>query len=149
METVVSLLLSGVFVYAYVRNISFATFASWHLATRFMPLAFDPIKRVGQALNTLQQAEANAAAPRRNFSPVKPDIKDHAFNPKKHWPWCAAKLSSDHVTFAYGDASCCTMWWLKSPPGAVARSWSLAAVQAESTFAKLIPRFYDVGEVAA
>ena len=97
METVVSLLVSGIFVYAWARGISFATFTAFG-ATLY--LAFDPIKRIGQALNTLQQAEGNALRLQEFFS-IRPDIQDPPH--PKLLDQVRGEIDFDHVTFAYGE----------------------------------------------
>jgi subfamily B ATP-binding cassette protein MsbA len=137
METVVSLLVSGIFVYAWARGISFATFTAFGMA---LYLAFDPIKRIGQALNTLQQAEGSAMRLQAFFA-NEPDIKDPPH--PKLLDNVRGEINFDQVTFAYGDEAVLRDVTIKIPAGS-----SCALVghsgAGKSTFAKLIPRFYDV-----
>ncbi len=137
METIVSVLISCIFVYAWAKGISFATFTAFGIALYF---AFDPIKRIGQALNILHQAEPNVERLQEFFN-IKPDIADP---PKpKLLDKVRGEIVFDHVTFAYGDAAVLNQVSVTIPAGSscalVGRSGA-----GKSTFAKLIPRFYDV-----
>ncbi|HTB64329.1 MAG TPA: ABC transporter ATP-binding protein, partial [Opitutales bacterium] len=137
MELVVSLMVSGIFVYACLRGISFATFTAFGLA---LYMAFDPIKRIGQALNTLHQTEPNADRLMEFFS-IKPDIQDPPH--PKLLDNVRGEIVFDNVTFAYGDEPVLREVSITIPAGTncalVGRSGA-----GKSTFAKLIPRFYEV-----
>jgi subfamily B ATP-binding cassette protein MsbA len=137
MEIIVSLLLSGIFVYAWARDISFATFASFGLA---LYMAFDPIKRIGTAFNTLQQAEANATR-LQEFFDITPDINDPT-NPKPLTNVRGEVVFHD-VTFAYGETPVLRNVSVTIPVGCTCALVGPSGA-GKSTFAKLIPRFYDV-----
>ncbi len=139
METIIALLLSGIFVYAWARGISFATFTAFGMAMYF---AFDPIKRMGTAFNTLQQSEANALRLQEFFA-VKPDISDPP-NPKP-LANVRGKVVFDNVTFAYGETPVLRHVSVTIPAGCNCALVGPSGA-GKSTFAKLIPRFYDVRE---
>jgi len=139
MEIIISLLLSGIFIYAWARHISFATFASFGLT---LYMAFDPIKRIGTAFNTLQQAEANAMRLQEFFA-ITPDIKDPA-NPKPLTK-VRGEVVFDDVTFSYGETPVLRNVSVKIPEGCTCALVGPSGA-GKSTFAKLIPRFYDVGQ---
>jgi subfamily B ATP-binding cassette protein MsbA len=139
METIVALLLSGIFVYAWARDVSFATFTAFGMAMYF---AFDPIKRMGTAFNTLQQAEANATRLQEFFA-ITPDIKD----PSSPKPLANVRgeVVFDQVTFAYGETPVLRNVSVTIPAGCNCALVGPSGA-GKSTFAKLIPRFYDVGQ---
>jgi len=137
MEAVVSLLISGIFVYAWARGISFATFTAFGMALYF---AFDPIKRIGQALNTLHQAEPNVQRLQEFFS-IQPDIKDPPH--PRALDHVRGELAFEQVTFAYGEEAVLRDVSIKIPAGCACALVGHSGA-GKSTFAKLIPRFYDV-----
>jgi len=139
METIVALLLSGIFVYAWARGVSFATFTAFGMAMYF---AFDPIKRIGTAFNTLQQSEANALRLQEFFA-ITPDIKDPA-NPQPLTN-VRGKVVFEQVTFAYGETPVLRNVSVTIPAGCTCALVGPSGA-GKSTFAKLIPRFYDVGQ---
>ncbi len=139
METIVSVLISLIFVYAWAKGISFATFTAFGAG---LYMAFDPIKRLGQALNILHQAEPNIERLQEFFA-IKPDIADPP--QPKLLDNVRGEIAFDEVTFAYGDTPVLSNVSITIPAGSscalVGRSGA-----GKSTFAKLIPRFYDVRE---
>jgi len=137
MEIVISLLVSGIFVYAWMRGIPFSTFFSFALALYF---AFDPIKRIGQAMNVLHQTEPNALRLQEFFN-IKPDITDPV-NPKTLGN-VRGEVVFNNVTFAYGDAPVLQNVSVKIPAGSTCALVGPSGA-GKSTFAKLIPRFYEV-----
>ena len=139
METVVALLISGIFVYAWGRGISFATFTAFGMALYF---AFDPIKRIGQALNTLHQAEPNVERLQEFFS-IRPDIQDPPH--PRVLDHVRGEIAFDHVTFAYGEAAVLHNVSITIPAGCNCALVGHSGA-GKSTFAKLIPRFYEVRE---
>jgi len=137
MEIIVSLLLSGIVVYAWARGISFAVLTAFSAA---LYTAFDPVKRIGSAFNTLQQSEANALRLQEFFA-IKPDISDPA-NPQP-LEKVRGEVVFDNVTFSYGETPVLHNVSVKIPVGCTCALVGPSGA-GKSTFAKLIPRFYDV-----
>ncbi len=137
METVVALLISGIFVYAWARGISFATFTAFGMALYF---AFDPIKRIGQILNTLHQAKPNLQR-LQDFFAIQPDIQDPPH--PKVLDRVRGEITFDHVVFAYGETPVLHDVTVTIPAGCNCALVGHSGA-GKSTFAKLIPRFYEV-----
>ena len=137
METIVSVLISCIFVYAWAKGISFATFTAFGIA---LYMAFDPIKRVGQALNILHQAEPNVERLQEFFA-IKPDIADPPH--PKLLDHVRGQIVFENVTFAYGETTVLNHVSITIPAGCNCALVGPSGA-GKSTFAKLIPRFYDV-----
>ncbi len=139
MEVVVSILASAMIVYAFAEKISLASLTEMSMALYF---AFDPIKRLGQALNRLHQAEPNGER-LLAFTNYPSGINDPA-NPK---PLARARgeIVFEHVTFAYGDTPALSDVSVKIPAGCNCALVGPSGA-GKSTFAKLIPRFYEISQ---
>ena len=137
MEIIVSVLVSLIFVYAWAKGISFATFTAFGMALYF---AFDPIKRIGQAMNILHQAEPNVQRLREFFA-IQPDIADPT--QPKTLDHVRGQIAFENVQFAYGDAPVLSNVSINIPAGCNCALVGPSGA-GKSTFAKLIPRFYDV-----
>ncbi len=139
MEVVVSVLVSGIFVYAFVQHISIANLTALGAA---LYMAFDPIKRMGQALNRLHQAEPNGQR-LNDFFNMPAGITDPA-NPRKI-ERVHGEITFDHMTFAYGATPALSDVSIRIPAGCNCALVGPSGA-GKSTFAKLIPRFYEVSQ---
>jgi len=139
MELVVSILFAGMIVYASFNKMSVADLAELGAALYF---AFDPIKRLGQALNRLHQAEPNGQRLKELFA-YQNSITDPP-NPKPLVN-VRGEVAFDHVTFGYGAIPALNDVSVRIPAGCNCALVGPSGA-GKSTFAKLIPRFYEIGQ---
>jgi subfamily B ATP-binding cassette protein MsbA len=137
MESLSSLLIAGIFIYAWWRQIDFGVFSAIGAALYFV---LDPIKRTGQAMNLMQSSQANAERLTEFFS--QPVVITDPPNPKP-LNRVSGKIVFDHVNFAYGDTTVLNDVSVVIPAGCNCALVGPSGA-GKSTFAKLIPRFYDV-----
>ena len=136
-ETVTALLISATFVICYLKGVELSTFLAMG-GVLFM--TYDPLKRIFRLYGNIQKTQG--AIHRIN---AILEENDSTTDPEDPLPFddCQGEITFSDVTFAYDEAPV-----LKSATVNIPKGSSVALVgpsgAGKSTFAKLIPRLYEI-----